>query len=361
MIKRALFLICTVFVISTPVIANDADSASTDSAEPRKAKLTAIPIINYDPSLGWNFAAMAMLFFPISAQDTISPLSMAGGTIGVTTNETWYATAFSKLYLKEDNLRLLAALGHASLNFRFYQDIPDYGGMFIGYNTLYNFGYLEVQKQVVTDWYLGARFMLLKTKTAFDVEDLPQDDQFSNQNNMGMVVSHDSRDYIYYPSTGIYANLKTGHFRDFLGSDHEYNTYEFDINEFFKLRPNKILVARISGQISAGDMPFESQNVVGREDIRGYTDGKHRAEQVYALQAEYRWNFHKRWGMVGFGGVATAVDKISQMTWSGLLPAIGTGIRFMAIEEERINLGIDVAVGDGDWGIYFRIGEVFSN
>jgi outer membrane protein assembly factor BamA len=345
----------------TPLFADDTDSTSAEPPESRKAKLAAMPIVNYDPSLGWNFAAMAMLFFPVSAQDTISPLSMAGGIAGITSNKTWYASAFSKLYLKEDNWRILAALGHASLNFQFYQDIPDYGGAFIGYNTVYSFGYLEVQRRVFKDWYLGAKFMLLKTKTAFDIENLPQDDQFSNQNNIGVVVSHDSRDYVYYPTTGLYANLKTGHFREFLGSDHDFDNFKIDVNEFFKLRPNKILVARLSAQISTGDVPFEGQNVVGREDIRGYTDGKHRADQVYALQAEYRWRFYKRWGMVGFGGVATAVDRISDVTWSGLLPAIGTGIRFMAIESEQINVGIDVAVGKGDWGIYFRIGEVFSN
>ena len=47
-------------------------------------------------------------------------------------------------------------------------------------------------------------------------------------------------------------------------------------------------------------------------------------------------------------GVATA--------FKDLLPAIGVGIRFMAIPSEKINIGIDVAKGIDDWGIYFRIG-----
>jgi len=48
------------------------------------------------------------------------------------------------------------------------------------------------------------------------------------------------------------------------------------------------------------------------------------------------------------------------LSFSGLLPGAGAGIRFMAIESEKINIGIDVAVGKDDWGLYFRIGEAFG-
>lgn len=36
------------------------------------------------------------------------------------------------------------------------------------------------------------------------------------------------------------------------------------------------------------------------------------------------------------------------------------GIRYMPIEKQRINIGIDTALGKDDWGVYFRIGESFA-
>ncbi|WP_310377703.1 hypothetical protein [Flavobacterium sp.] len=42
-----------------------------------------------------------------------------------------------------------------------------------------------------------------------------------------------------------------------------------------------------------------------------------------------------------------------------LLPSIGAGIRYLAIPKQRMNVGFDTALGKDDWGIYFRIGEVF--
>jgi hypothetical protein len=33
----------------------------------------------------------------------------------------------------------------------------------------------------------------------------------------------------------------------------------------------------------------------------------------------------------------------------------------MAVQSEHINIGIDLAFGKDDWGIYFRIGEVWGD
>ncbi|MCD4735990.1 MAG: hypothetical protein K8R53_08105, partial [Bacteroidales bacterium] len=41
-------------------------------------------------------------------------------------------------------------------------------------------------------------------------------------------------------------------------------------------------------------------------------------------------------------------------------PSFWGGIRFMAIPGEKINIGINLATGKDDWGIYFRIGEAFG-
>ena len=64
--------------------------------------------------------------------------------------------------------------------------------------------------------------------------------------------------------------------------------------------------------------------------------------------------------MVGFAGIATAVEKVGDIFENELLPGAGVGIRYLMIPKERINIGIDVAKGKGDWGLYFRIGESFG-
>jgi outer membrane protein assembly factor BamA len=180
-------------------------------------------------------------------------------------------------------------------------------------------------------------------------------------NNLGLVISHDNRDFIYNPHHGDYLNLKTSHYGDAFGSDYKFNNFDFDFTKFFNIDTTSVIAGRFSAFIATGDVPFEGQHVVKSDDIRGYTNGKHRANQVYTLQTEYRWNFYKKWGMVGFFGIATAVDSPSKISLRGLLPGGGVGLRYMVIPSEKINIGIDVAAGKDDWGLYFRIGETFGD
>jgi outer membrane protein assembly factor BamA len=356
--KRLAVALC-ILCLAVTATAQETESTETEPQEKRKAKFVPLPIINYYPVFGWNFAAVGMLFFPMSQKDTESPLSIVGAGGGYTTNKTWYGVLGSKLYLAEDKWRVTLAFGRASMNFQFFLDIPNVGGSFIDYTTLYSFGYAEFQRRIIPTWYLGGRFMLMRTKTTFDVPGIDAE-ELTNMNNIGFVLVKDSRDNVYNPTTGTNLNLKTGHYRSSVGSDFNFDNYEFDYNKFIKLDEQRVLVARFAANIATGEVPFEGQNVVGRDDIRGYTDGKHRAEQVYALQSEYRWNIYKKWGMVAFAGLATAVNSLSEFSFDGLLPGAGVGIRYMAVPSEKINVGIDVAVGKDDWGLYFRIGESFG-
>lgn len=363
MFKKLQLVLSIAFLMQMVSFAQEQDSTITqiekaDSSFWKKhnVKFAAMPMINYDPSLGWNMAALTNTFFRVSPSDTISPLSMAGGMLGYTTNKSWYWAIYTKLYLDEDNYRITLGYADASINSQYFDHI---GGAYIDFNSMNNLFFSEVQRRVYKRWYAGLRYVNRQTVTTFDGE--PSGEK-NNLSNIGAVLSHDTRDFIYNPHSGDYFNVKTGHFREAWGSAYEYNNLNIDYTKFIPLKENMTLALRATALMAYGDsVPFEGQNVVQREDIRGYTKGQHRANQTHNLQAEYRWNIYDKWGMVAFGGVATSVNKVNEIKFKDLLPAAGVGVRYMAIPSEKINIGIDVAKGIDDWGIYFRIGETFGD
>jgi outer membrane protein assembly factor BamA len=366
--KKLLLLICIASLLQSFLFAQQSDSTVTSTENSDSTELSfwdkhdvnfaAVPMVNYDPAFQWNFAALVNVFFKVSPADTISPLSMGGAIVGYTTNKTWYWAIYTKLYMDEDNYRVTLGYGDASVNFQYYEDMV---GGFIDFNSLHKFFLMEGQRRVFRRWYLGARYVYLKTKTKFDIEGEAGEPGTTNMSNIGFVVSHDTRDFIYNPYNGDYMNFKTAHYRDAWGSDYKFDDYQFDFTKFFNIDTTRVIAGRFAAFVATGDVPFEGQHVVQRDDIRGYTDGKHRANQVYDIQAEYRWNFYGKWGMVAFGGIATAVNSLNEISFNGLLPAVGVGIRYMAIPSEKINIGIDIAKGKDDWGLYFRIGETFGD
>ncbi len=340
--------------------------SSAATKKKKETSIAAIPLINYNRTQGVIVGALVSKYFKIKKTDTISPSSSIG-IFGMYTAEKSYATfGFSRLYFAKDRWRVAAAMGAMDINFQFYLEDPTAStGNFYDYSTKATLLVLQVQRNIFKRVYLGPSASFIKTTTTFGFPDVSGHDSVSksNLNNIGYIITNDTRDHVQYPTHGMFLNFKNQFYRSWAGSDFEFERYIVSYNQFFNLAPKNekhVLAVRASFNIAAGDVPFEGQSVVGGDDIRGYSQGKYRNDQVYTLQTEYRWNFYKRWGVVAFAGLASAVAKFSDIADNDLLPGGGVGVRFKMLPSEKINIGIDGAVGKGDYSITFRIGEAFA-
>ncbi len=321
-----------------------------------------IPYINYDRSLGFQVGALPMAMYKVNKEDSISPASLSGIFGMYTTNESWFGLVFQQFYLKEDNWRVTAAGGIGSINFQFYMQSPI--NQFIDYITGANFLYLMGQKKIVENLYGGLHFMYADLFTAFTISDDQIEAPQIILRGLGGVFSFDKRDDVYYPYEGFITNLLYSTFPDFLENEFVSQKIDFDFNKYWSVRQHKdVLAGRVFLGTGIGDLSFQQQYIVGMNDnggdIRGYTQGTYRGDQLYALQGEYRWNFHKTLSSVFFAGIATVTGSINPDHNGRILPGAGTGFRVNVAPQYHMNVGMDVAVGDGDWGIYFRIGEAF--
>lgn len=320
-----------------------------------KAKFMPLPYINYDRSLGFTVGAIPLLMLNPTEKDTISPSSVIGGVGTYSTNKTWFLMGFGMFFLAEDNWRITTAGGIGVMNFQFYLDNP-LGG-WIPYKSEANFFMFKVERRIYKKFYGGLSYIFADVITSG--ESIPVTDSLK-LHGLGLNLSLDNRDNPHYPRSGYISSINYNTFPEFFGNETVTQKIEINHNHYFPARRNiDVVAARAHVGLGLGDLAFSQQFVVGRTDIRGYTQGAFRGNYVLALQGEYRWNFHKRWGAVGFAGVASVFKSINESDNGKLLPGAGTGIRFKAFTETNFSVGIDVAVGVDDWGIYFQIGEAF--
>ena len=219
-------------------------------------------------------------------------------------------------------------------------------GNFTDYSTKANLVLLQVQRNIFKRIYFGPTGSFIKATTTFGFPGANGQDSVSKSilNNIGYIITNDTRDHVQYPTHGMFLNFKNQFYRNWIGSDYEFVRYIITYNQFFKLEKQTsrhVLVARATLNIATGNVPFEGQTVVGGDDIRGYSQGKYRNDQVYTLQTEYRWNFYGKWGMVAFAGLASAVANVSDISDSPLLPGVGAGLRFRMLPTEKVNIGVD--------------------
>lgn len=357
----------------------DVSSQDTTKAKKKEKKfpVMAIPTVTYDRSQGVGFGAIAMGIFKADNSKE-APLSRLMAVGNYATNDSYYMMLGTRLYLKEDYWRILAVVGYINYNFQAYQDFEngDMGSQVGVYETPYTtkgaISAIAIQRRIFENFYMGIGGFVMRSDVIVTLPDGTEVMDPNNTNSLALPISYDTRNSIYNPSSGIFIDARVSTVPSWLDNDNDFVKTMLYVNYYKKINRTKILASRFAMKANFGDVPFASQDYVGQTDLRGYTQGEYRGNQTYTAQSEFRNNFYKKWGYVGFVGLGIAYRESeagaasgdwynSGASWSKPLPSLGAGIRYQMIEKDnqKINAGIDAAVGRGDWGIYFRITEAF--
>lgn len=343
-------LICSFSTIVGQGLPGGASSRIDD-----RYKFIPIPYVNYDRSMGFAAGALPLLMFNPTEKDTVSPSSLLGGLGMYSSSKSWALMGFGMFFLGEDNWRITTAGGTGTIHFQFYLD--RIFSSWIPYQSEVNFFLFKVDRRIYKKLYGGVSYLFADVVTA--TEHLSLSDSLT-LHGVGLDLSLDQRDNPHYPWSGSYSSVRYHAFPEFFGNETLSQKIEVETSHYFSARHHRDVIAvRLYGGLGLGDLAFSQQFIVQGRDIRGYTQGAFRGNYLGSLQGEYRWNFHPRWGAVGFAGVATVFQAINDADNGKLLPGIGTGIRFRAFPETNFSVGIDAAAGREDWGIYFQIGEAF--
>ncbi len=352
-LKRTL-VIAVLLCVTVLIVFSQKTSDSIQSE--KKASFAGVPKLSYNRSSGFGFGAMGMMLFKLD-DDPATPKSNVMVTGTYTTNKSWNIMGMFQLYMVKDLLRVTTGGGYLNFNFQtYYND----GTMDIEVPYVNSGGFFFVNPLIKAfpHFYIGPTLSLMRTKVNFDMPDGSTTEQAYDLNSLGVAANYDTRSNVYYPISGLNGMLNFTGNPSWFKNDSIFSRIMFNINYYYPINPKMVLASRFATKISLGNnVPFVGENVVGGKDIRGYTKGNYRGDQVYSIQSELRWMFYKRLGIVAFFGLALEIDK--NHTVSPLLPGGGAGIRFMLLPKDKLTIGVDGAVGRDDWGMYFRIGEAF--
>ncbi len=329
-------------------------SGNSDRIE-GKFKFVPLPFIDYGRAEGLSLGAIPMVMMNLSEKDTISPSSTVGLLGMYSENKTWYLMGFGMFYLDEDNWRVTLAGGVGDINSQFYAGNPI--NKWFKYNTGVDFAYISVQKKIIPHLYGGLSYVYTTFKTSSAIDTATTASQL---HGIGFDAVFDKRSSVAYPRNGFMIEADFTTYPNAIANQDESNQFKVAYNHYFSLRNKKdVLAGRVFTGVAVGNVNFNHQFVVGDPDIRGYSFGEFRGNSLVAIQGEYRWNFHKRFGAVGFAGLASVFGANNESDDGRILPGVGTGFRYVFMEDTHSTIGFDIAKGDGDWGFYFRLSEAF--
>lgn len=361
--------IIALILLSLSIYSQKKDSKGKIAKEEKKVTYNFIPMPSYDPStkLGLTFANM--FTYKVNQNDSISPRSMTGLGLQVTTNGSLLLGGGGMLYIDEDRWRINPQIIFGRLHQELDLGFPDLAQARRKF-AVFNISALRL---VYNRIYLGLGYSY--KKVVYEGRDDESEEQMGQvgllggEGNHGIkyFITQDKRDNVNYPYNGYYAAVRVEQFLEAEKAP-AYMSYVLDYRQFFDVGEKEgkhIFGYKMLSRFLGGNPQEQNYSYYGRTggDIaRGYETGSYIDKNMFNVEAEYRLKtsmLKDRLGFVGFTGIGKVFGEYNVFSDADWLPSVGGGVRFELQEAARMNVRFDVALGREGMMYYFGIMEAF--
>jgi len=347
---------------STP----SAEEAKKEKDTEKKFGYIVLPVLYYTPETKMAAGVGTLFYFRPSTDPKSRPSDIK--TIIIYTQRKQFVFGTSPdFYLKKEKYHLMIDTAFSKFPDKFYgvgsQTAEEMEEDYTSQVSQFN---ISLQKKVLQKMYVGLIYAFEHNRIVKKEEGklLAKKELLGSEggasSGFGFLLNWDSRDSVYYPTSGSLHKFSIILFQSILGSDFEFTEFNLDLRKYVSFFSRHILALQAYLNFISGNPPFQMMSLFGgQEMMRGYYQGRYRDKQMMAFQMEYRLPALWRIGLVGFAGWGDVADKINHFDFSNLKYSLGWGIRFALNREESINLRLDFGYGKRSSGVYFTAGEAF--
>jgi hypothetical protein len=107
---------------------------------------------------------------------------------------------------------------------------------------------------------------------------------------------------------------------------------------------------------SFGEVPFYLKPYI---TLRGAPALRYQGDTVAETETEVRWQFYKRWSVLGFAGYGGAWNGTLDTHDTQTVVTGGTGFRYELARSYGLHAGLDTAWSPDDHAIYIVVGSAW--
>jgi hypothetical protein len=348
---------------------------SNEKDTTRKASFMPIPVLGYAQETGFEFGLGALYSFYVDRKDTTNRSSNFSGTASYSTQKTYNITLKGDAWTKENRYHLIGELKFKETPFNFYgigNDTEKKDEDRLVQNQVKMA--FDLEKKLLKSYYFGISLGFedynLTDKVPggiYSTSPVLFDRSGGTVIYLGLSQTFDTRNSNNYPTKGFFGRFSYQYAPDiYKGSNFTGTFSKTDIRGFISLAPKIVLALQgISYTIKSDDTPFYLLPQLGNDQVmRGYYTGRYRDENLIAAQAEIRYRFMNRFGIVAFagGGRVYAGDNF---TLKDLKPNYGIGGRYFFDTAKGLSVRLDYGIGEKkpnekrQSGMYISLAEAF--
>ncbi|MEZ8825042.1 BamA/TamA family outer membrane protein [Vibrio sp. 10N.261.55.A7] len=296
-------------------------------------------------------------------------VTVVGG--GATENGTWFGLLGHRRTWDQDSIRYMGGLGYGNAFIDIYADIgngsqwiPNKSVSFESDNKGYG-GMQHLQFRVAdTPLFLGvsqfwARSDVRSSNAAVNTILEKLIGLSSTASGLGVTAEYDTKNSFFYPTDGYSVNVEYMVYRDAIGSDNKYDTFELSGQSFHPISSDWTLAFAASyeslTQKDSGLLPPLAKPYV---KLRGVSAFRYQDNYVSSIQTQLMWDIDSRWTISGFIGTGSASRELENL-YDEAHAAYGAGFRYLIARRYGIRMGMDFAFSEEDNAFYFNVGSGF--
>jgi hypothetical protein len=324
-----------------------------------------IPIVITEPAVGYGGGAAAMFLRPreaAGAEGWARPnISVAGGF--ATENGTRAAFAGDSSRWVDGQLRSLGGAAAGRVNLDFYGLGADRASFdrAVHYSLQFTGVLAQANWQLAprSPWAVGMRYAYANVEPR--LREAPLFPGLADRVRMKIsaptpILEYDSRDNIFTPTRGVYAESSLMASRAALGASVDFERFHQVLIGYAPVARDATLGARIDYAWSSEGTPFFLRPYVA---LRGVQAMRYQGDRMASTEIEVRWPLVERWSFVAFGGAGKTWTRRDELSVSQDVASGGIGLRYELARRFGMHAGLDVAHSAGTTGIYIQVGSAW--
>lgn len=330
---------------------------SNEKDTTRNASFMPIPVFGYAQETGFEFGLGSIYSFYVDKADTLNRSSNFFGAASYSTTNTYNVTLRGDAWTKRNEWHFIGEIRFRNMPFNFYG---------IGNNTSHIDEDKLVQRLVKVQFDAEKAFAKnTYTGVSLGFENHKFKDQevggiYSTGNGLydkdggsvlfiGLSQSYDTRNSNNYPTKGFFGRISYQYAPPIFGGENFTGSQiKVNVRNFWSLAPKVVLgVQGFYHTVQSANTSFYLLPQMGNDELmRGYYGGRYRDENFLAAQAELRYRFMERLGLVVFGGGGKVFANEQAQLLKNFKPNYGIGGRYFFDPAKGLSVRLDYGVGE---------------
>jgi Omp85 superfamily domain len=199
--------------------------------------------------------------------------------------------------------------------------------------------------------------------TQIDVEEAPSSAALldaparSRVGGLTPSLAYDTRDNIFTPTRGMYAEGTSGFFDPNFGGDGTFQRVSLIDILYLPVHSKVTLGVKTQATFTFGDTPFYMLPFIS---LRGAPVMRYQGQEAADIETEARWQCWRRISVVGFLGYGAAWNDFQHLDNTISIVTGGTGFRYELARKYGLHAGLDVAWGPDDTALYIQFGSAWA-